>query len=78
MCKYVDQNGSVALLPPLPLSKRSAGVTPEVNLSNPLHADNEACKQGIHPGFEAQGRCQNKSKIGVSVVPQERLMSSKN
>ena len=34
--------------------------------------------QGIYPGFEIQGRRHQKSKSGVSVVPQEGLMSSKN
>ena len=38
MCKYVDQNGSAA--------KMSAGVAPEVNLRDPLQADEEACKWG--------------------------------
>ena len=33
--------------------------------------------EGIHPGFEIQGRRHQKSKIGVSVTPQKRLMSSK-
>ena len=31
----------------------------------------------IHPGFETQGRRHQKSKIGVSAVPQKGLMSSK-
>ena len=34
-------------------AKRLAGVTPEVNLRNPLH---KAYKWGIHPGFETQRR----------------------
>ena len=34
--------------------------------------------QGIHPGFETQGRHHQKSKTGVSVAPQKGLMSSKN
>ena len=29
-----------------------------------------------NPEFEAQSRCHQKSKIGLSVVPQKRLMSS--
>ena len=33
-----------------------AGVAPAVNLRNQLHAGEKACKQGIHPGFEIQGR----------------------
>ena len=32
--------------------KTSTGVAPEVNLRNPLHAGNEAHKQGIFPGFQ--------------------------
>ena len=36
---YLDRKGSAAMLD----IKRSAGVTPEVNLRNPLHISNEAC-----------------------------------
>ena len=39
--KYMDWNGSVAML----VAKRSAGVTPEVNLRIPLHTSDEARKQ---------------------------------
>ena len=42
-------------------------VAPEVNLRNPLHACEKAHKQGIHPGFETQGRHHKKFKI--SLVP---------
>ena len=48
--------------------KRSAGVAPEVNLRNPLHVGEEACKPGINLGFEIQGRCRQKSKTGASVT----------
>ena len=58
--------------------KRSAVVTAEGNLRNPFHAVKEACKQGIHPGFEAQGRCHQKSKTGVSVTQRKGQMSSNN
>ena len=58
--------------------KRSVGVTPEVNLRNPLHAGEETCKRGIHSGFETQGRRHQKSKTGVSVAPQKGLGSSEN
>ena len=54
-------------------TKRSAGIIPEVNLRNPLHAGNEACRQGIHRGVETQGRHHQKSKTGVSVVVQKQL-----
>ena len=40
VCKYVDCNGLAAML----ATKRSVGVTPEVNLRNPLHAGDEAHK----------------------------------
>ena len=43
---------------------QSAGVAPEVNLRNPLCAGEKARKRGIHPGFETQGRRQQKSKTG--------------
>ena len=59
-------------------SIQSAGVAPEVNLSNLLHAGDKARKGGIHPGFETQGRHHQKSKTGVSVAPRKGLMSSKN
>ena len=59
-------------------AKRSAGVTPEVNLRNPLCIGEEAHKRGIHPGFETQGRRHQKYKTRVSVTPQKGLMSSKN
>ena len=38
----------------------------------------KAHKRGIHPGFETQGRRHQKSKTGVSVVPQKGLVFSKN
>ena len=44
MYKYVDQKGSVAILS----VKSPAGVAPEVNLRNPLHAGEEAHRQHIH------------------------------
>ena len=59
-------------------SIQSAGVAPEVNLRNLLWAGEEAGKQGIHPGFETQGRGHQKSKIGVSAAPRKGLVSSKN
>ena len=57
-------------------AKMSAGVTPEMNLRNPLDTGDKACKWGIHPGFETHGRRHQKSKTGVSVVPRKKLMSS--
>ena len=71
--RWSKKPGSVTIL----ATKRSAGVTPEVNLRNPLHMGNEAHKQGFHLGFEAQSRHSQKSKTGVSVAPQKKLMSFK-
>ena len=72
---YVDQKGLAAML----AIKRTAGITPEVNLRNSLHEGNKACKQGIRPDFETQGRLYKKSNpgSGISVAPQKGLMSSK-
>ena len=59
------QNGSVAML----ATKRSAGVAPEVNLRNPLHAGDKAHKEGNYPDFEPQGRChQNRSVSGPTKI----------
>ena len=71
---YVNQKGLAAML----AIKRTAGVTPEVNLRNSLHECNKACKQGIRPDFETQGRLYKKSNLGISVTSQKGLMSSKN
>ena len=45
-------------------AERSAGLAPEVNLSNPLHAGDRAPKRGIYPGF--MGSHYQKSKVGIS------------
>ena len=44
--------------------KRSAGVPPEVNLRNPLHAGDEAHKRGIHLGFETKAATTRSPKRG--------------
>ena len=48
--------------------KRSAGVTLEVNLRNPLHTGNETCKQEILPDLETPEQTlpdvQNKGSSG--------------
>ena len=65
-------------MPHMLATKRSAGVTPEVNLREcvthmPLYSSNKAA----HCGFETQRRRHQKSDTGVSVAPQKGLMSSK-
>ena len=57
--------------------KMSAGVTVGVNIRNPLCTDEKVCKQGIHPGFDIQGRYHQKSKTEVQVAPQKALTFSK-
>ena len=52
MWKYMDQKGPTAMLG----IKRSAGVTPEMNLRNPLHTGDAAHRQGIYPDFERDTR----------------------
>ena len=49
--------------------KRSAGVAPKVNLRNSKQA--RKCASNIHPGFETQGWCHQKSETGVSMAPQK-------
>ena len=60
--KYVEQNGLAAML----VTKRSAGVTPEMNLKN-LTGD-KACKQGD----QGQTSSAKSPKIGVSEATQKR------
>ena len=65
--KYVDQKGSTAIL----ATKRSAGVTPEVNLRNPLYTSQVSTLALKH-------RCHQKSKKGVSVAHKNNLCPPKN
>ena len=56
-------NGLAALL----VAKRLVDVAPdmpEVNLRNPLHAGDEAYKQGIDPEFEPRLDVTRSSKLG--------------
>ena len=60
-------------------AKRSAGVTPKVDLRErlmwmPLPSVNNAA----HSGFETQRRRHQKSKTEVSVAPRKGLVYSKN
>ena len=58
--------------------KRSAGVTPEVNLSEHVtHVPPPRVNKDAHSGFETQRKRHQKSETGVSIVPQKGLMSSK-
>ena len=63
------------------VAKRSAGVTPKVNLRTLLHACNESHKNAkgsiLALNFNTEGRHRQKSKTGVSVASQKGLVSSK-
>ena len=53
-------------------SKRSAGVTPEVNVRKRIsHTPLPSVNKAGHSGFETQRRCHQKSETGVSVAPQK-------
>ena len=57
--KYFDEKGWAAML----AVKSSAGVTPELNLRNPLHAGEEARNQVTYNEFEmaSVNRSQNRA-----------------
>ena len=76
-CIHVQVCGSNGLAAIL-ATKKSEDVTLEVNLRNLLHTSDEEHKWGIYSDYENQGRRHQKSKVGVLVVPQEGLMSTKN
>ena len=67
--RYVEEIGYATML----ATKRSAGVTPEMNLREcvtckPLPSANKAA----HFGFKPQRRRHQKSKTGISVAPTKR------
>ena len=71
----MEETSSAAML----ATKRSAGVTPEVNLREHVtHTPPPSANKAAHSGFEIHRRHYQKSKTGVSVAPQKGLMSSKN
>ena len=68
-CRYVEENSSAAML----ATKRSAGVTPEVNVKEhvtpmPPQSTNKAA----HSSFETQRRHHQKSKTGGISGPKKR------
>ena len=68
---YLEQNHSAAVL----AAKKSAGVTPEVNLRK--HVTSMlliSMNKAAHYGFETQRICHQKSETGISVAPQKGLM----
>ena len=72
--KYVKENSSAVML----ATKRSTGAELEVNLWDrisrmPLPSENKTA----HSGSETQRRRHQKSETGISVAPQNGLISSK-
>ena len=68
VCKYVDLKGSASYhAGHQELSRCCARA--EVNLKNLLHRGDEACKQGIHSGFEGQGRRHQKWPHKKNICP---------
>ena len=72
--RYVGENGSAAIL----ATKKSAGVASEVSLREHVtYTPPPNVNKAAHSDFETQWRCHQKSKKGVSVASQKRLMSPK-
>ena len=66
-CSYVTEISSAAML-----ATRKSGVVPEVNLTERVtHMPQPSVNKVVHSGFETQMRCHQKSKTGVSLVPQK-------
>ena len=71
----MEEINSAAML----ATKRLAGVTPEVNLGEPItHALPPSANKAAHCGSETKRRHHQKSETWVSVAPQKGLKSSKN
>ena len=67
-CSYVEQNGAAAML----ATKRSASVTPEVNLMEHVtHMPLPTANKAAHSGFENHRTHYHKSKTRISVTPQK-------
>ena len=63
-CRYMEENASAAML----ATKRLAGVAPEVSVWECItHTPLSSVNMSSHSGFEAKGRCHQKSKTGLSV-----------
>ena len=65
--KYVDHKASTAML----AVKRSAGVAPEVNLRNPIHAGKKHTSKGTTQALKPRadvtrsGWCKDKGKLDI-------------
>ena len=72
--RYMEENNSATML----AAKKSAGDTLELSLMQCVtYMPLPSVKKAAHSGFEAQRRCNQKSKTGVSVAPQKDLCPPK-
>ena len=73
-CRYVEEIGLATML----MAKRPASVTPEGNLREHVtHTPLPSANKAACSGFEAQRRCHQKSKTGVSVARKKDLCPPK-
>ena len=74
-CRYIEEIGLAAML----ATKRSAGVTPEVNLKEFVtHMPLPSANKAAHSGFKTQRRCHQKSKSRVSMASQKGFLPFKH
>ena len=67
--RYVEEDKLAAI----PATKRSAGVTPEVDLGEHVtHMPPSSVNKATHSGFETQRRCHQKSKTGGYQWPHKK------
>ena len=72
---HVEEIGSTAM----PATKRSAGVTPEVNLRKHVaYKPPPSANKAAHSGFEPQRRCHQKSQMGYQCPHERDSCSPKN
>ena len=70
---HMGQKGFAAML----AAKRPTRCCTRDESEEPLHAGYKACKQWIHPGFDIQGRLDQKSKKGGISSPTKRTSKIK-
>ena len=71
--RYVEEIGSAAML----VTKRSAGVAPEVNLRHASCMPPPSMNKAAYSGFESQRRRHQESKTRVSVAQKKDLCPPK-
>ena len=67
--RYMEENSLAVMV----ATNGLTGVTPDMNLK--VCMSPPSTNKATHAGFETKRRCHQKSKTGVSVAPQQGLMS---